>query len=214
MTRLTMAVAACAAIAALSTGCSTTVPVRADSITFYASASWIPEETSHPSRKLEFRIPSGQPDMEDARLVVWNFPTVRDAGDGRVIQRNINQWMGQFVQDDGTPTDVLARRAEYRINGMPVHTLDVAGRLVSDSSSGPGVRVDHPTYRMKGAYVVSPQGDYLVKFIGPAEVVERHGEAFDTFLKTARAGRMFPVLEPEGSDDAPRGMLTASPARP
>ncbi len=200
-------------VLALSSGCSTTVPVTADAITFHASNSWVPESTTHSSRKLQFRVPSDEPGVADARVVVWNFPGVRDSGDGRVIQANMDRWSTQFAQDDGMPSDGLALRAEYRVSGMPVYTFNISGSYTATDEADSGLQVIRPAYRMRGAYIVSPQGDYIVKFVGPVDVVDRHGAEFDTFVKTARSRHWFAPPQ-EAQDEGRRSMLTATPATP
>ena len=191
-------------------GCSQTSPVVVDSLTFNASPNWQMESPDHDSRKLQFRVPSGDENIEDASLVVWNLATLRDKGDGEVVERNMQRWMKQFRQDDGSPYEEGGVRTEYRINGLPVYTFEITGRYTSESSPGSGLLVDKPGYRMVGAYVTAPQGDYIIKMVGPAHVVAANSGAFGTFLRSMRSSSApWEHVSPE-KNARPNAMLTAT----
>ncbi len=168
-------------------GCATTQSVAADSLVFKASVHWQPEVPDHETRLLQYRLPSHQAGIEDATLVVWSFPGMRDTGDGHIINRNMDRWIEQF--DLGARSQLQAvRRVEYRINGLPVHTIDIAGRYTAETSPGSGIRYNLSNYRMRGAYVAGPDGDYIIKLVGPANVVAKHTREFDTFVRSVRMG--------------------------
>ncbi len=187
MLKLTSTLLTIALVTALSGGCASTTPVTVDSLTFHAHTQWQLETPTHESRRLQFRIPSNQRGVDDATLIVWNFSRARDTGDGLTIQRTMDRWIGHFRQDDGTPSDEAAQQTEYLINDLPVHTIDLAGRYVHETAPGSGMKSDRPGYRLLGAYIVAPQGNYIVRLIGPESVVARHTGAFDTFIRSVRS---------------------------
>lgn len=198
----------------LTAGCASTVPVTADSLAFHANVSWQREIPQHDSRRLQFRVRSNYPELEDAKIVVWNFDTMRDSGDGLTIKANIERWTNQFVQDDGSPSDGQAQELEYLINDMPVHVVDISGRYVAETSPGSGVSVNRPGYRMLGAYIQAPQGDYVVKFWGPAPVVTDNIKAFRTFVWSAKAGAPAWPTDIESDPAQPKNVLTAAKTLP
>jgi len=158
----------------------------ADSLMFDASPSWKIETSDHPSRLLQFRIRSQDKSADDARLMVWRIPGPREGGNEFAVQKALDQWCAQIIGSDGGSTAELAAYADYRINGMPMRLIDISGRYVGETSPGSGVRFDKPGYRMIGAYINAPQGDYLVKMIGPSAVVAKHAGEFGRFLRSAR----------------------------
>lgn len=174
------------ALCLVSAGCAQSKLVAADSLVFHASTQWVQQTPGHESRRLQFSIPSHREGVEDASLIVWNFRSMRDRGDGFVIQKNIDRWCEQFVHDDGTPLTRAAEVTEFRINQMPVYTVDLHGRFVAETSPGSDLYHDKPGYRMLGAYIVAPHGDYIVKMVGPASVIDRHAKAFDTFMRSVQ----------------------------
>jgi hypothetical protein len=195
MARTVLAALVVAAVSILVTGCAQTRPVSADTIQFQASTNWVLETPLHPARRLQFRVPSGNQAAPPAKLVVWNFPNMRDRGDGQVIQRNMSRWCEQFVQGDGQPTRAAANMSEWNVNGMPVHVIDVQGRYVAETAPGSGLHVNRPGYRMLGAYIVAPDGDYIVRMVGPLGVVQQHEGEFMDFVRSARSG-MPPAMQP------------------
>lgn len=209
MLKLTHAATAAVLVAGLSAGCASTIPVSADSLTFDADVHWRREVPQHESRRLQFTVPSTHPDLNDARLIVWNFATMRDSGDGLTVQANIERWLDQFTQDDGTPTGPNAKQTEYFINGMPVHIVDITGRYRAETAPGNGARLDQPGYRMLGAYVNAPQGDYIVKLWGPAAVVGDNLKAFKKFVWSVKPGRRAWPQEGDPHPMQPQSALTA-----
>ena len=103
---------ACAAALSsfLALGCAQTAQVTAGSLSFHASTQWAQEAPGHASRQLQLRIPSHQEGVEDAKLIVWNFSNMRDAGhiDGDVFELFLKSkvWL------------------EYAVRYMPNHAID------------------------------------------------------------------------------------------
>ena len=186
MTRLTLLLAGLVGVLFWCLGCSNTRIVASDSLTFDASIHWQRQEPSHPSRRLEFCIPSNDPQVEDAHLIVWSFPQLRDGGDGQIVDKTLEQWSAQFLGDDGNASSATVLRGEYVINGLPVHTIDVRGRFIAETWPGADLHHDKAYYRLMGAYIVGPQGDYAVKFLGPDTLLAQHADAFDEFVRSAR----------------------------
>lgn len=178
--------AACVAGVLLGMGCATTSPVHVDSLTFEMSHQWRLESPGHDTRRLQCSVPSHVAELKDARLTVWHFPGIRDSGDHFVIQQTFDRWQNQFDQGDVDPAYQLASHSEYRINGLPVYTIDLTGRYVAETAPGSGLDMSKPNHRMLGAYIVAPRGDYIVKLVGPASVVARHQGAFETFIRSVR----------------------------
>lgn len=186
MRKITASLLVLGAVVILAAGCATSRVVVADSLMFDAATAWDQQTPSHPSRRLQFRLPPDDPNVAEAELVVWNFPGMRDEGDGHLIRKTMDRWCAQMVQDDGASSREVAARAEYRVNGMPMWTMDLSGRYAAETSPGSDLHYDKQGYRMLGAYIVAPEGDYLVKLVGPASVVDRYVPSFDRFLQSVR----------------------------
>jgi hypothetical protein len=110
-------------------------------------------------------------------------------GQGGDVQANIDRWIGQFVQADGSPSKDAAKIAEHTINNMKVTTIDLAGNYTA-SMGGPmsGQKEDRPGYRMLGAIVEAPQGPVFFKLTGPEATVVNALDDFMHLVESAKEG--------------------------
>jgi hypothetical protein len=135
-------------------------------------------------RAAEYIIAGGAP---DAVLTVHFFP-----GMGGGVDANLDRWIGQFSNPDGTPLGRSAAKLDKRsVGGIAISTVDVAGNFAA--SMGPMMQADpsgpRPNYRMVGAVAEGPKGLVFFKLTGPASDVDRAKPAFDALLES---------LEPAG----------------
>ncbi|HMO15565.1 MAG TPA: hypothetical protein PKD64_16040 [Pirellulaceae bacterium] len=115
--------------------------------------------------------------LEDGRL------TIMQSGGG--VEGNIQRWYGQFEQKDGSSTEDVAKVEELEIDGLPVHWIDISGSY----KGGPGSTGEvSENFRMLGAIIETKKnGDYYLKFYGPAEIIEVHYDRFKSFVKSLQA---------------------------
>ena len=100
---------------AMLTGCSEGSPAETDSapgpavsagpaqasaagLRFEAPSTWISETPSSSMRLAQYRLPGLEGDPEDAELAVFYF-----GGQGGSVQANVDRWIGQFSNPDGSP---------------------------------------------------------------------------------------------------------------
>ena len=93
-------------------------------------------------------------------------------GQGGDVESNIQRWIGQFEQPDGSNSSDKATVGKREVNGLPVTTIDLTGTYDA-SMGGPmsGQKVQHPGYRMLGAIIEAPKGPVFFKLTGPQELV-------------------------------------------
>ena len=147
-----------------------------------APATWQRVQPKSGIVETEFAIPSeGQgPDggpLPPGRMTVM--------GAGGSVDANIERWYGQFSQPDGGATKDKASTKKLKVAGRDVTLVDIAGTY-KDSPGGPfagGKTIDRPDYRMLAAIVEGPDGNYFLKFYGPAATVERHAEGFRKMIE-------------------------------
>jgi hypothetical protein len=126
----------------------------------------------------EFSIPSPQEGQLPGRMTVM--------GAGGKIDDNLDRWYGQFSQPDGSATKSKATTKKMTIAGCAVTLVDVPGTF-RDAPMGPfagGKTIERPDYRMLAAIVETPEdGNYFLKFYGPADCVSRHAEGFRAMIE-------------------------------
>jgi hypothetical protein len=110
-------------------------------------------------------------------------------GQGGAVQANIDRWIGQFVQPDGSSSSEAAALAEHEFGGLRVTTIDLTGTYTA-SMGGPmsGQKEERPNWRMLGAIVEAPQGPVFFKLTGPEETVETATNDFQQMLTSLREG--------------------------
>jgi hypothetical protein len=132
-------------------------------------------------RVAEFVIPRADGDSEDAELVVYYF----GAGAG-TVDANINRWISQIQQTNGTAAEENARRSTRTINGLKVTMVDASGTYVAEMRPGATEHFNKPGFRLRAAVVETPRGPYYIKMTGPAKTMGAADGAFAAFLGSLR----------------------------
>ena len=153
--------------------------LKVDRLSFEIPTGWVVEQPTSSMRKAQLKLPGAEAGM-DAELVIFNFGSTPEAGGA--VQANFDRWCSQFVQDDGGDTKALAKREQTEIGGMAVHTIDISGRYVAAVQPGSPEKNDKPDHRMLASIIISPEGKYFVKLLGPAGTIDGQAGAYQQFL--------------------------------
>ncbi len=107
------------------------------------------------------------------------------SGAGGSVDANVDRWIGQFVQPDGSSTKKAAKIEDKKVAGQEVHLVDISGTY-KDQPGGPfagGPVVERKGYRMFAAIIVTKDsGNYFIKFYGPERTVADNRTAFDKMI--------------------------------
>jgi hypothetical protein len=150
-------------------------------LTFSAPAGWKPVATSSSMRVAQFALPRAAGDTADADLVVYYF-----GGSGGTVAANIDRWLGQMQQPDGTPSAAAARRDTRTINGLTVTLVDVSGTYVAEMTPGAAARHHSPNFRLRAAVIETANGPYFVKLTGPSRTIAAAERSFEQFLASLK----------------------------
>ena len=129
----------------------------------------------------EFAAPAADGDSEAGRLTIM--------GAGGSVDANIQRWIGQFSQDDGSKTEDAAKVEKKKIAGMEVRLVDISGTY-KDMPGGPfagGKTIERPNYRMLAAIIVSGDpnvGNYFLKFYGPKKTIDANEKPFRKMVES------------------------------
>ena len=115
-------------------------------LTFTAPSAWKSRPPASSMRVAEFVVPKTGGDPEDAEAIVYFF-----GGSGGTVEANIDRWIGQMQQPDGSASKDKARRDTQTINGLKVTTVDVAGTYVAEVRPGATERYNKPEFRLRAA---------------------------------------------------------------
>jgi hypothetical protein len=127
----------------------------------------------------EFAVPAAKGDTEDGRVTVM--------GAGGTVEANIDRWIAQFSQVDGSETknQVAEASRKQTISGLEVRFVDLSGtyKEMSRPFDPNAASVERKDYRMLAAIITSPKlGNYFIKFYGPRQTVTAHVDEFRTMI--------------------------------
>jgi hypothetical protein len=141
---------------------------------------WVTAQPSSKMRVAQFKLPKADGDNEDAELVLYYF----GANQGGTAEANIDRWISQIQQAEGGASKDKAKTETLTISGMKVTTVDVSGRYTAEMAPGSGKFYDNANYRLRGAVIETPKGNYFLKLVGPAKTVGRWEQSFTDYLKS------------------------------
>jgi len=147
-----------------------------------APATWKRVQPKSGMIETEFAIPSEGKAADGGPLPAGRMTVM---GAGGSVEANIERWYGQFSQPDGGSTKDKSSTKTLKVAGRDVTLVDIVGTY-KDSPGGPfagGQAIDRPEYRMLAAIVEGPDGNYFLKFYGPAATVEKHADGFRKMIE-------------------------------
>ena len=147
---------------------------------FKAPDGWVTEKASSSMRVAQYKLPKAEGDNDDASLVLYYF----GATQGGTSQANIDRWISQMKQPDGSASKDKARTETTTINGLKVTTVDVSGTYTAEMAPGSGSFHNDTNYRLRAAVVETPKGNYFVKLAGPSKTIARWDQAYTDYLKS------------------------------
>jgi hypothetical protein len=150
-------------------------------LSFTAPSAWTSRPPASTMRVAEFVVPKAAGDSEDAEAIVYFF-----GASGGTVDANIDRWIGQIQQPDGSASKDKARRDTQTINGLKVTTVDVTGTYVAEVRPGATERHNKPGFRLRAAVVETPRGPYYFKMTGPAKTMAAADADIKAFLASMR----------------------------
>ena len=147
---------------------------------YKAADGWVKEQTTSSMRVAQYKLPKTEGDPEDALLVLYFF----GATQGGAVQANIDRWISQMQQPDGSASKDKARTETSTVNGLKITSVDVSGTYTAEMAPGtPGQRND-ANYRMRAAVIETAKGNYFLKLVGPAKTMGRWEQSVTDFVNS------------------------------
>jgi predicted small lipoprotein YifL len=143
-------------------------------IAFKVPSKWKAQQPKSSMRAAQVSAPGS---AGPAELIVFFFGA-EGAGSA---QDNIDRWIGQFANPDGSPV-TNAKKSSSKVSGFDVTKLEVAGQYESGMGAPGQPQAAPADQRLIAAIVNSDGGPYYFKFLGPSATVVENGAAFDELL--------------------------------
>ena len=147
---------------------------------YKAPAAWVEEKTSSSMRVAQFKLPKEAGDSEDASLVIYYF----GPGQGGSTAANIERWVNQIKQSDGSESKGKAKEESLTVNDLKVTTVDLAGTYAAEMAPGSGTFHNNPNYRLRAAVIETPIGSYYLKLVGPEKTVAKWDKSVSDFMRS------------------------------
>ena len=176
---LLLSMAACSSGVTQTTNQQPGVPATGE-LRFKAPDGWVTEKTTSNMRVAQYKLPKVEGDAEDASLVLYYF----GAAQGGSVQANVERWINQIKQPDGSSSKDKAKTETITVNGLKVTTVDVTGIYTAEMTPGGGDRHNSANYRLRAAVIETPKGSYFPKLVGPANTGAKWKQAYNDYLKS------------------------------
>jgi hypothetical protein len=164
---------------------SGTPPANGPAVAAVAGLAWsVPAEwqtgAERPMRAATYLVSPGSGDSEGAECAVFHF----GSDQGGDVESNVQRWIGQFEQPDGTPSSKVAKTSHTDLGDLKVTTVEVGGTYTASMGPMSGTKSNRENYRLLGAIVEGPQGAVFFNLTGPSRTVEAARVSFDGMLKS------------------------------
>jgi hypothetical protein len=150
----------------------------AGELRFKVPEGWTVERPTSEMRFAQYKLPKAAGDAEDALLIVYYF----GQGQGGTPEANIDRWINQVKQPDGSPSKDKAKIDTLTVNGLHVTTLDLLGNYSGGMSQESAPHDSKAIYRLRGAIIDTPKGSYFAKLTGPEKTVAHWDQAFNDYV--------------------------------
>jgi hypothetical protein len=150
------------------------------SLTYTVPDGWIKEQPASRMRKEQYRLP-GKEAAEDAEMAVFVFP-----GSGGAVQANIDRWVRQFIQPDGSHSADKAATEKIKSNNLPITMVYLTGTHLraKNPRSMSGPMIELPGYAMMAAIVETSTDPWFFKAVGPENTINQWRSEFEKFVRT------------------------------
>jgi hypothetical protein len=148
----------------------------AASLTYDAPKEWTSASAGSSMRLAQWRV------GEQSEVVIFYF----GPGQGGSTEANVERWIGQFEQPDGSSTKDRAKKSETKAGDLKVTRVDITGTYVAPVRPGATELRNEPDTRMISAVVEGPGGPWFIRFLGPRKEVSDGEALFDGFLSSLR----------------------------
>ena len=141
-------------------------------VSFKAPETWVKKEPKVRIIEVEYEVPAAKGDELPGRLTVM--------GAGGAIEANIDRWIGQFEQPDGSETKNKSKTEKLKVAGTDVHYVDLSGTYKDNPAPFAGGKaIPRENYRMLAAIVTTKEaGNYFLKLYGPKATIAENEKAF------------------------------------
>ena len=142
---------------------------------------WTAEQPASSMRLAQYRVsgPGGA-----GECIVFYF----GPGQGGDPAGNAARWAGQFTQPDGSSSMERMKMSVLEDTQVPVRIVEVTGTYDGGMTMTDAPAERKTDHMLLGGIADSSQGPWFFKFTGPESTVRSQRTAFETMMRSVRAG--------------------------
>lgn len=148
-------------------------------LTWTAPPGWTQSPPANAMRVAQLDLPGAAPGAPPVQCVVFG-------GIGGGKEKNIDRWIGQFVQPGGGSSKDLAKVTESEKDGVRTTRVSLRGNFTVSMVPGKSEATNAEGWMLLGAIVETSAGEFQVKLVGPAATLEKEEANFDAFLSSIK----------------------------
>lgn len=138
-------------------------------------SDWIVESPSSSMRIAQYKLPGET--SGNAEIAVFNRI-------GGSVKQNIDRWIGQFIQPDGSSSQQKADLTQFVVGSLRVDRIYLEGTYSAGAMGGSPAQ--QTGFCLLGYIVNMPDGPYYFKAVGPTETIKLWETSIDQFIKNIK----------------------------
>jgi len=155
--------------------------VTLEGFSFQPPTRWKAEQPSSGMRLAQYRIEPVPGDSDPGECALFHFP-----GTGGPVQANIDRWIGQFQQPDGSSSAEHATIEKLPHDNLSITYVDISGTYMGGMSGMSAPAEPKEGYRMVAGVVEMSQGPWFMKCTGPSSTMDMAAPGLKALLRTVR----------------------------
>lgn len=156
-----------------------TDPNSGHAMQFLMAEDWQSKQPSSMMRIFQVQIPPVEGEPAEGEIAFF-------APIGGSIQDNIDRWIGQFSQPDGSDSKSRSSVEDLQGDQYPFKLVSLPGTMLASSMPGMPPMPEKTGWMMLGAIFETPSGPWYIKGTGPEKTMAAAKEKFLTLCKSVR----------------------------
>jgi hypothetical protein len=144
---------------------------------FLNPSDWTRKRPSSNMRIYQVTIPPVEGDSQPGEVAFF-------APIGGSIEDNINRWIGQFSQPDGSDSKAKTTIEDLQGDVYKVKLVTLTGTMLASSMPGMPAQSEKTGWMMLGTIIETPSGPWYVKATGPEKTMSSSKEKFIALSKS------------------------------
>ncbi|MCG3199528.1 MAG: hypothetical protein GHCLOJNM_04046 [bacterium] len=147
-------------------------------IHFRIPENWSETKPATMMRALQVSIPPASGDEQAGEIAFF-------ASIGGSAQDNLDRWIGQFSQPDGSDSKAKAKIEDLEGEHHKFKLLDLSGTMLASSMPGAVATPERAGWRLLGSIIETPSGPWFLKGVGPEKTMAAAREPFIEMCRSA-----------------------------